>query len=99
MLQAGECAMTQIVTVSAHTAAYAMEAVKPPTKLPSKKHVEETVRIAKARESDSVTDPILAVTDAVKSMSAGLASLNSGARQPQASIKEAIDAYRRTSDL
>ncbi len=48
--------MTQVVTVSAHTAAYAMEPVKPPQRVSRASYVEEHTRLLaqQAAQSDDL---------------------------------------------
>ena len=92
--------MTQVVTVSANTAAYAMEAMKPPPKPSRSEFVRQTVRAfaAEAADGEVDLDAIVGGADVVRSTSTDLLMLNSGKHPPQTSVQEAIAAYRRAED-
>ncbi|PWE56512.1 hypothetical protein DEM27_08985 [Metarhizobium album] len=86
--------MTQVVTVSANTAAYAMEALKPAQRVARKQYVQEAVRTFEATANEGV-DETDSIPDVIRTASAELSMMNFGDNQPQASVQEAIDAYRR----
>ena len=86
--------MTQVVTVSANTAAYAMEALKPAPRVPRKQFVQEAVKnYETARNGGEEGGP-----DGIRAASAELAMMNFNDHHPHATIQEALEAYRDVSE-
>ncbi len=88
--------MTQIVTVSANTAAYAIEAAKPVIRAPRKQIVADAIRDFETSRNGGTEDS--ATTDAIKAVAAELSMMNFNDHHPQASIQQALDAYREAED-
>lgn len=89
--------MTQIMSVSANAAAYAMDALKPPARKGAKASVEENARTALLSDPEMNTDSILPPSESITAVSARLAMLdNANARRQQATLQEAVDAYLRS---
>ena len=85
--------MTQVVTVSAHTAAYAYEATRKPQRTARKTYVEDNMR--------AVTNNAAEVEDAwnttpvnmVQASALDISFLSAHQSRQQATLKEAIEAY------
>ncbi len=86
--------MTQVVTVSANTAAYAMEALKPAPRVPRKQFVQEAVKNYETARNDGEDGEI---TDIIRAASAELSMMNFNDHHPHATIQEALEAYRDIS--
>ena len=92
----GEATMTQIVTVSAYTAAYATEAAKPAIRAPRKQVVEDAVRDFETTRNGGVEESSTA--DTIKAVAAELSMMNFNDHHPQASIQQALDAYHEIEE-
>ncbi|MBN9033920.1 MAG: hypothetical protein BGO05_15325 [Rhizobiales bacterium 63-7] len=86
--------MTQVVTVSANTAAYAMEALKPAPRVPRKQFVQEAVKNYETARNGGEEGG----TDVIRAASAELAMMNFNDHHPHATIQEALEAYRDVSE-
>lgn len=88
--------MTQVITVSANTAAYAMEALKPQARVPSSMAAREAKRLAARQERDigGVDTPLLTIS----STEVALELLTMGNRQPQTGVRQAIESYEESAD-
>lgn len=86
--------MTQVIGISANTAAYAMEAVKPAQRTPKKTVVEEAIH-ALARQVEQGSDIHLrALINVVKPPALALYFLTSSHHQnPQATYEQVQEAY------
>lgn len=90
--------MTQVVTVSATTAAYAMEAAKPPQRVARATLVEEQLRVFAERAAKSDDYQLRALLNVVHPPALSLHALMAGQRRlEQATLREAIDAYRNST--
>lgn len=90
--------MTQVVTVSAHTAAYASEAIKKTIRTSRKTDIEENMRTVEnnAAQGEDVWNTIPA--NMVQSSHLGLDFLGANqSRQEQASLKHTIEAYKNST--
>ncbi|MBO3760568.1 hypothetical protein J5J10_06735 [Ciceribacter sp. L1K23] len=91
--------MTQVVTVSAHTAAYASEAVKKPIRSPRKTDVQDNMRavVNNAAEGEDVwkTAPLNMVQSS--KLSLDFLSANQSRHEQQATLKQTIDAYKNST--
>ena len=87
--------MTQVVTVSANTAAYAMEALKPAPRVPRKQFVQEAVKNYETARNDGEDG---GGADVIRAASAELAMMNFNDHHPHATIQEALEAYRDISE-
>ncbi|TCL73613.1 hypothetical protein [Rhizobium sp. BK251] len=88
--------MTQVVSVSASTAALAIEALRPQTKAPAPASIaaREARKIAERREGQD-EEPAAAVS-VISSTEVALDLLTLGHRQPQAGMKQAIESYEES---
>lgn len=87
--------MTQVVTVSAHTAAYAMEPVKPPQRVSRQSYVEEHTRLLAQQAAQSEDLQLRALVNVVQPPALALYFLTSSQQQfEQATLKETIEAYK-----
>jgi hypothetical protein len=86
--------MTLVVTVSANTAAYAMESMKPVQRVPRKTHVEEAIQelVKKVEKSDD--HKLRAILNVVKPPALALYFLTANLQKnPQATIEQVAEAY------
>ena len=89
--------MTQVVTVSAQTAAYAMEPVKPPQRVSRATYVEEHTRVLAQQAALSEDLRLRALVNVVQPPALALYFLTSTqARYEQATLKETIEAYKNS---
>ena len=87
--------MTQVVTVSANTAAYAMEPVKPPQRVARQTYVEEHTRTFAEKAAQSEDLRLRALMTVVQPPALALYFLTASQQQlEQATLKQTIDAYR-----
>ena len=90
--------MTQVVTVSATTAAYAMEPLKPSQRANGSSAPYEQTRILH-EEAVKITDKrVQALANLIKPPALALYFLNSGTPERQVSLKQVIEAYRSARD-
>ncbi|MCL6708401.1 hypothetical protein M8R20_15475 [Pseudomonas sp. R2.Fl] len=90
--------MTQVVTVSAHTAAYASEAVRKPIRTPRKTDVEENMRTIENNAAQGEDVWKTAPANIVQSSQLSLDFLGANqSRQEQASLKHTIEAYKSST--
>lgn len=86
--------MTQVVSVSANTAAYAMEAVKPPQRTPRSSFVEETIRAFAENAANGEDFKLRALVNVVQPPALALYFLTaSQTKTEQATLKETLEAY------
>ncbi|MDI7863267.1 hypothetical protein MRS76_15015 [Rhizobiaceae bacterium n13] len=86
--------MTQVVTVSANTAAYAMETLKPSQRVSGNTLQYEQTRMLHEEAAKSTDNHVKALVNVIKPPSLALYFLTSGSsHQRQASLKEVMDAY------
>ncbi|MDI6835570.1 hypothetical protein [Ciceribacter thiooxidans] len=86
--------MPQVVTVSATTAAYAMEATKPPQRVPRGTLVEEQLQVFAERAAKGDDFRLRAILTVVQPPALSLHFLTAGqAKHEQATLKEALAAY------
>lgn len=87
--------MTQVLSVSANTAAYALEAVKPSQRVPRRSEVEEAIHelARKAEQGDDFR--LRGLLTAIKPPALTLYFLTSASqqRQPQMTLDQAVQAY------
>ncbi|MFA7416718.1 MAG: hypothetical protein WC048_19805 [Rhizobium sp.] len=87
--------MTQVVSVSANTAAYAMEAVKPPQRTPRGSFVEETIRAFAENAAASEDFQLRALVNVVQPPALALYFLTATqTKTEQATLKETLEAYQ-----
>lgn len=87
--------MTQIVTVSAHTAAYAMEPVKPALRSPRISYVEEHTQLLAQKASQSDDLRLRALVKVVQPPALALYFLTASQQKyEQATLQDTIDAYK-----
>ena len=87
--------MTQVLSVSANTAAYALEAVKPSQRVPRKTEVEEAIH-ALARKAEQGDDfQLKGFMTAIKPPALTLYFLTTASQrqEPQATLEQAVEAY------
>lgn len=86
--------MVEIVGVSASTAAWVMDAAKPPARVPVSIAAREARRMEKRQErQDASDDEIDSTVPAIQSTAVALDMMTEGNRQPQSTMKHAIDSY------
>ncbi|MBP1851091.1 hypothetical protein [Rhizobium halophytocola] len=86
--------MTQVITVSAHTAAYASDAVRKPQRTDRKTYVEENMRSTAPKDGDGGTGETLEIT-AVQASALSLGMLDTGQpRNYETTLKQALKAYK-----
>lgn len=88
--------MAQIITMSANTAAIAGEAIKERRRLSAKQTAEEAAKLLERAGQDRLMTEELPQGETVLSLSANLSLLNSWPNKNQATVREAMDAYRET---
>lgn len=91
--------MTQVLSVSANTAAYASEAIKPPMRVSRHTDVEIAINelARKANQSDDVR--LKAILSVVKPPALSLYFLTAGREHNhQATLDEASSAYKNNDD-
>ena len=91
--------MTQVLSVSANTAAYALEAMKPPQRVPRKSEVEEAIHEL-ARKAEHGDDfQLRGLMTAIKPPALTLYFLiaSSHRHAPQATLEQAVEAYEENS--
>ena len=90
--------MVQVVTVSANTAAYAMEPIKPPQRVSRSTYVEEYARQVRERAEESNDFRLRALANIVQPPALSLFFLSAGQRRiEQATLREAIEAYKNSA--
>ncbi|MBD9387813.1 hypothetical protein HGO37_00295 [Rhizobium sp. CG4] len=86
--------MTQVLSISANTAAYAMEALKPAQREPKKTVVEEAIHALARRVEQGSDQQLRALINVVKPPSLALYFLTSSHHQnPQATYEQVQEAY------
>ncbi|TRB02866.1 MULTISPECIES: hypothetical protein [Rhizobium/Agrobacterium group] len=91
--------MTQVLSVSANTAAYALEAVKPSQRVPRKSEVEEAIHEL-ARKAEHGDDfQLRALMTAIKPPALTLYFLTAASQrhEPQATLEQAVEAYEENN--
>ncbi|CAH0341042.1 hypothetical protein [Rhizobium sp. CECT 9324] len=87
--------MTQVVTVSATTAAYAMEPIKPQQRVTGSSHAEETTRLLAEKAAKGEDFKLRAMVSIVQPPALALYFLTASQQKlEQATLKETISAYR-----
>jgi hypothetical protein len=87
--------VVEVVTVSAYTAGWAMEAAKPPARTPASVAAREARlrEVRQARDGDADEDDVESLVPTIQSTAVALDLLTEGDRQPRSSIQQVIDAY------
>lgn len=88
--------MTQIMSVSANAAVFAMEALRLPLKKGSKTLLKENAESLGPSETEKLTEPVLPWPESVSAVSARLTMLESTRDRQQATLEQAVDAYMRS---
>lgn len=91
--------MTQVLSVSANTAAYALEAVKPSQRVPRKSEVEEAIHEL-ARKAEGGDDfQLRGMMTVIKPPALTLYFLTvaSQRHEPQTTLEQAVEAYEENS--
>ncbi len=91
--------MTQVLSVSANTAAYALEAVKPSPRVPRRSEVEEAIHEL-ARKAENGDDfQLRALMTAIKPPALTLYFLTNASQrhEPQATLDQAVEAYEENN--
>ncbi|AVH41547.1 hypothetical protein EXN32_16940 [Agrobacterium tumefaciens] len=91
--------MTQVLSVSANTAAYALEAMKPPQRVPRKSEVEEAIHelARKAENGDDFQLRGLMTTIKPPALTLYFLIASSQRQEPQATLEQAVEAYEENS--
>lgn len=90
--------MTQVVTVSATTAAYAMENSKAPVRGSRSSYVEESTRLLAEKAAESEDFQLRALVNIVQPPALALYFLTASQKNlAQASLKETLDAYMNST--
>lgn len=90
--------MTQVVTVSATTAAYAMENAKTPVRSSRNAFVEESTRHLAEKAAASQDFQLRALVNIVQPPALALYFLTASQKNfAQASLKETLEAYRNSA--
>ncbi|PZU85821.1 MAG: hypothetical protein DI528_11130 [Shinella sp.] len=90
--------MAQIVTVSANTAAYAMEPIKPPQRVSRTTYVEEYARDVMDKAEESNDFRLRALANIAQPPALALFFLSAGQRRiEQSSVRETIEAYKNST--
>ncbi len=93
--------MTQVLSVSANTAAYALEAVKPSQRVPRKSEVEEAIHEL-ARKAENGDDfQLRGLMTAIKPPALTLYFLTTASQrhEPQATLDQAVEAYEENNSI
>ena len=86
--------MVEVVSISAYTAAWAMDAAKPLARVPASIAAREARRMELRQKRDgSDDDKIEEAAPAIQSTAVALDMMIEGERQPQATIQQAIESY------
>ena len=91
--------MTQVLSVSANTAAYALEAVKPSQRVPRKSEVEDAIHEL-ARNAERGDDfQLRGMMTVIKPPALTLYFLTvaSQRNEPQATLEQAVEAYEENN--
>ena len=88
--------MTQIVTISASTAAIAMEMLRPAQRKSAKTAMEEAERVVRLIDQPDDSEPILPPSESIASVSARLAMLDNGTHHQQTTLHQAVEAYMKS---
>lgn len=90
--------MTQVVTVSATTAAYAMESSKPPQRTSRNAFVEEHTRQLAEKAATSEDFQLRALVNIVQPPALALYFLTASQKHlAQASMKDTLEAYKNSA--
>lgn len=86
--------MVEVTTVSAYTAGWAMEVLKPEPRVPTSIAAREARRIELRQEKeDADEDDLESTVPVIQSTEIALDLLNEGNRQPRSTVQHAIDSY------
>ena len=88
--------MTQVVTISANTAAIAMEMLRPVPRKSAKTAVQENERTARLVDAEHTVDSVLPPSESITAVSARLAMLDNRANRQQTTLDQAVEAYLRS---
>lgn len=88
--------MTQVVTLSANTAAIAMEMLKPAQRKSAKTAVKENEHTARIADPERNVDSILPPSESISAVSARLSMLENRLNQHQTTLDQAVEAYLRS---
>ncbi|MBB4064688.1 hypothetical protein [Gellertiella hungarica] len=88
--------MTQVVTISANTAALAMEMLRPTQRKSAKTAIQENERTARLGDTERNVDSILPPSESITAVSARLSMLDNGYNNQQATLNQAVEAYLRS---
>jgi len=91
--------MTQVLSVSANTAAYALEAVKPSQRVPRRSEVEEAIHELARKAENSDDFQLRGMMTVIKPPALTLYFLiaSSQRQEPQATLEQAVEAYEENS--
>ncbi|GEO84988.1 MULTISPECIES: hypothetical protein [Alphaproteobacteria] len=90
--------MTQVVTVSATTAAYAMEHVKPQQRTSRSSFSDENTRLLAEQAATSEDFQLRALLNIVQPPALALYFLTAGQKNlAQASLKDTLEAYKNSA--
>ncbi|MGO4436448.1 hypothetical protein [Rhizobium sp. RAF56] len=90
--------MVEVVTVSAYTAAWAMDAAKQPARVPTAIAAREARRMELRQKRREAGDAeVEAIVPAVQSTALALELMIEGERQPQSTMQQAITSYEENS--
>ncbi|EGL62752.1 hypothetical protein AGRO_4529 [Agrobacterium sp. ATCC 31749] len=91
--------MTQVLSVSANTAAYALEAVKPSQRVPRKTEIEDAIHEL-ARKAERGEDfQLRGMMTVIKPPALTLYFLTAASQrqEPQATLEQAVEAYEENN--
>lgn len=88
--------MTQVVTLSANTAAIAMEMLKPAQRKSARQALKESERTAALAEPERNVETILPPSETISAVSARLSMLENRLNQRQTTLDQAVEAYLRS---
>lgn len=93
--------MTQVLSVSANTAAYAHEAAKPAQRAPRRSEVEEAIQELARRAEQGDDNKLKALMTVIKPPALTLYFLTAASQrhEPQVTIEQAQEAYDENSVL
>ncbi|MBW9067404.1 hypothetical protein [Agrobacterium pusense] len=91
--------MTQVLSVSANTAAYALEAVKPSQRVPRRSEVEEAIHELARKAENSDDFQLRGMMTVIKPPALTLYFLTvaSQHQEPQATLEQAVEAYEENN--
>jgi hypothetical protein len=86
--------VVDVVSISAYTAAWAMDAAKQPVRTPASLAARDARRMElRQKRGDAGVSRIDSPFSAVQSAAAALDTMIEGERQPQSTMRQAIESY------